>query len=304
METNDLSQRWLDFYRSIKDVSWPDIKSQEDFLSLPEHLIREILFDHFLIDHLYFDNQGIENVCSVKTTEWKDVRNNSEFFLDLSDLKHTAVFMANDIKVCYAPELDGGGTVYAKRYADMLSKVYKDRVFDNCYEWCSGPGFIGFEIFSRGLCNNLYFSDIFGPAMKSIETTISANKSICENKVFYKQNKAISDLPQEWKFDLVVANPPYYGLDLPTFASQLALRSSIDQRKAIDYQWKLHQEFFANITKHLSEDGVIFISHAANLSGPNTFKSMIESNGMYINNCYWENKNHPEWYYLEIKRSV
>ncbi len=47
-----------------------------------------------------------------------------------------------DVWVHYGPELDGGGTTLARPFLAYLRRAGRQH-YRRCFEWCSGPGFIG-----------------------------------------------------------------------------------------------------------------------------------------------------------------
>jgi hypothetical protein len=60
------------------------------------------------------------------------------------------------LSVFYHSWMDGGGTWFGQEYVDVIRDRYPGRVFERCYEWCSGPGYIGFNILDHGLCGSLF----------------------------------------------------------------------------------------------------------------------------------------------------
>jgi 16S rRNA G966 N2-methylase RsmD len=302
MHDTQLNLKWIGFYNKIKDQTWPSVQTEKDFLELPTEILREVLFDHFLID--YGELKQEKKLFSFNTSDPVEVKNNLEYFKESQDLDLDLIWMAGNIKVYYNRVLDGGGMMMARTFADILSKIYPGRSFNNCLEWCAGPGFIGFEIFSRNICQNLYFNDIYLPAIDSIKTTMARNIDRCQNRVFYHHSSSVSDLPQSWKFDLVVANPPFINSEVETIASRMVNYREERHRKSVDDGWKTHENFFSNIKQYLTPDAVILMAEAVSESCPDSFRSMIESNGLYINDCYWEGPDFPNLYYLEIKQQI
>src|SRR5579862_3880812 len=63
-----------------------------------------------------------------------------------------------DIVVSYLPELDGGGHTFGQQYLDVVrSKVGP---VGHAFEYCAGPGFIGFSLLAHGLCDRLTLADV------------------------------------------------------------------------------------------------------------------------------------------------
>ena len=54
-----------------------------------------------------------------------------------------------DLRVCYRPELDGGGTALARAFVEFVARR-ATRTYAIAYEWCAGPAFIGFALLAEG----------------------------------------------------------------------------------------------------------------------------------------------------------
>ena len=229
------------------------------------------------------------------------VTNNGDYYNDTSSLDLDSLLYVNDIKIFYSPRLDGGGTYFGRRYPHVIREIYGDRHFENCFEWCSGPGFIGFELLSEDICSNLFLADIYQPALLAVDKTISSLPSHYQNKVHRTQIKGIADLPADWKFDLVVANPPHWNPNTGAFITNVKLRG----RLAEDLDWNVHREFFNNIGPHLNENAVILLQEHSYASGPDMFRPLIEEAGLKIKECYFENtrKDLLDFYYLEVVKN-
>jgi methylase of polypeptide subunit release factors len=180
----------------------------------------------------------------------------------------------------------------------VIKEIYGDRHFNNCFEWCSGPGFIGFELLSENICNNLFLADIYQPALAAINKTAWSLPERYRFKVNSAHIKGIADLPTDWKFDLVVGNPPHWNHNVGAFITNMRCRDRLCQ----DEDWNLHREFFKNIGPHLNDGAVILLQEQPLASGPNMFKAMIEDVGLRIKDCYFE-KNFQEMYYLEVEKN-
>jgi hypothetical protein len=66
------------------------------------------------------------------------------------------MFMAN-ICIHYKDRLDGGGSAYAKDYRAYLGNRGMPKQA-RTFEWCAGPGFIGFSLLGAGLTETLRIS--------------------------------------------------------------------------------------------------------------------------------------------------
>lgn len=206
-------------------------------------------------------------------------------------------FDSNGIQVFYDSWMDGGGTWFGQEYVDVVKSRYPNRVFESCYEWCSGPGYIGFSILGAGLAKTLTVTDCYESAInKAVATTISYN--CLEQKVSAYVGSSLSCLPKHKQFDLVVSNPPHY-LECPGDDNY--------QRIAVDPDWQAHQDFFAHIGRHLAHNGVILLQEnlAGSLNGVEDFRPFIESNGLRVQDSFTSDKffdvNGPtQIYYIEI----
>jgi methylase of polypeptide subunit release factors len=74
------------------------------------------------------------------------------------------------------------------------------------FEWCSGPGFIGFSTLGNGLCETLCLSDVNPAAAASCQHTIDVNKLADRVSVYQSDNLKNIPISEEW--NLVVSNPP------------------------------------------------------------------------------------------------
>jgi methylase of polypeptide subunit release factors len=170
------------------------------------------------------------------------------------------------IDVSFTHELNGSGDILGAELVEVIQTLYPGRVFNNCLEWCSGPGFLGFSILGNKLCRNLHLSDIYEPAKLIVNKTISDNKlTDCVN--FYLSDN-FKNIPTNMKFDLIVANPPHFNCD--PYAPLLT-----DQRRYKDSDWAIHQDFFNNVKSFLTPDGKILLIENIWGCGLTTFEKII-----------------------------
>ena len=79
------------------------------------------------------------------------------------------------IDISYREELDGGGTTFGQDFLPYLRARGMPRQ-KRVFEWCSGPGFIGFSLLGNGFCDTLCLADINRSAVASCQDTVRANK--------------------------------------------------------------------------------------------------------------------------------
>jgi methylase of polypeptide subunit release factors len=208
-------------------------------------------------------------------------------------------FNTNGIQVHYDSWMDGGGTWFGQEYVDIIQQRYSKKTFDRCYEWCSGPGYIGFSILSHGLTQSLCLSDRYESAINNaVAATVQHNQ--LQDRVSAYVGSSLSVLPDHEQFDLVVANPPHY-LECPGDDNY--------QRIAVDVNWQAHQDFFAHIGQHLTDDGIILLqeNQAGSLNGVEDFRPFIEHNNLKITDCfrstqYFDANGPTQIYYIEISK--
>jgi methylase of polypeptide subunit release factors len=94
------------------------------------------------------------------------------------------------------------------------------------------------------------------------------------------------------KWDIVVANPPHFGTLVQKFGYG-PLRYYLDQ------DWMVHKRFYQSIKKHLNSGGRIITQEHALASHEDTFRSMIEDNGMQIEKVDFSEK-FPDFYYIHV----
>lgn len=176
----------------------------------------------------------------------------------------------------------GGGLGIGLEFVHILKNRYDNKCWNHCLEWCSGPGFIGFDILSQGLCKKLTLHDKHRPLQKNIDRTIEINR--LADRVDYYFGETLDCIPER-KFDLIVANPPHF-LDHQGDENY--------QRLAVDQNWTAHKNFFSKVKNYLDDDGIILLQEDQRGSkfGPMEFSSMIEENHLYISS-FWS--SHIFW---------
>ena len=190
----------------------------------------------------------------------------------------------NGQPVFYTPETKGAGRLFADDFLKMLQSQKNIPPADNILEWCSGPGFIGFSLMAHGWAGRLCLAEAYPPAREAINHTINFNQLMDRVSVYDTNNPAL--FPKDHKFDLVVANPPYF----PNRVMQEEVYkhdSKADPRLYVDENWGLHKQFFANIGQHLSATGRIIFLESTNASHLETFRPMLEGSGLYIQGWAW-----------------
>lgn len=222
------------------------------------------------------------------------------------------IWRVNDIDVYYTNETNGGGNAFAEDYCNAINGLYPDQTFENAFEWCSGPGFIGYALMSAGLCKRITLNDVHQPALDMAEITRLKNINYTD-KISIYQGSTIDSIPESEKFDLVVANPPHYSSRHTATTSlgfdKLGITISGHQAEIlIDKNWQAHTNFYKSIKKRLAPDGIILIQE--NQTGSpyriGNFVQMIENAGLRVtgqfNSLEHYDKGTPmQIYYIEVR---
>ena len=181
-----------------------------------------------------------------------------------------------DINVNYFWRLQGGGIIFAYEYVRIIS--HKIGKVGHIFEYCSGPGFIGFSLLANNLCDRLTLADVNPAAVEAVKETIRNNN--LQDRVTVYQSDCLDSIPKNEKWDLVVGNPPWdlvYG--------NLRWYQRLKNKKDImvcDPEGRVHEKFFRDINKFLKPDGSILFIEGGEYTNVNSFKHMIDSNGLRI----------------------
>ncbi len=159
------------------------------------------------------------------------------------------------------------------------------------FEWCAGPGFIGFAMLGYGFCDTLCLADINPEAVEACQLTVTQN-GLAERVTIYRSDN-LDGIPPDERWDLVVGNPPHFADVSP------------GELRFHDEHWNLHRGFFANVGRFLKPGGMIVLLENNQGSTAETFRAMIERAGLHIvfvHNCEGRRTPYTRIYYLGIAR--
>jgi hypothetical protein len=209
----------------------------------------------------------------------------------------------NGIRVNYFHSLDGGGIAFGQDYIPYLRNrgmPCQERTF----EWCAGPGFIGFSLLGCGLTKTLCLADINPSAVAACRRSINDNALAARVDVYQSDN--LVDIPQWEKWDLVVGNPPHFGDEQ---AASMLLHDPAWRIHPLlllhDPGWRIHREFFSQVGAHLKPGGVIVLQENSQGSTTETFREMIEEAGLEIAFVEFGPRHRTEYghiYYVGVVR--
>ena len=162
------------------------------------------------------------------------------------------------------PNLNGGGPILAPIFQNLLS----GRKYKTAFEWCAGPAWIGMWLLENNICETLVTGDINEETVKLVRKT--AKKNNYDIRAYISDN--LKSIPQIEKFDLVISNPPNY-CNIQRSHPNGYMR---DDLRPSDIDWKIHKDFYNNISSYLNDDAVMLISEV----GPYN-KEVYISNKLY-----------------------
>ena len=200
-------------------------------------------------------------------------------------------------RIHHADEMNGGGMQYGEEYPYIIKENYPNRLFNTCYEWCAGPGYMAFNILSHGLCQNIFLTDIYDPGIEISKQSAKENNLLDKFNAYLLRD--INLIPKNFRFDLVVANPPHYN----RFPYDSIYTASDNRRICEDPDWRSHIEFFNTITSYLTDDAVIILVENQEASSSETFRPYIESNGLKIVNSVTAKICPDPVYFLIIEKA-
>lgn len=174
-----------------------------------------------------------------------------------------------NLKVSYLPALDGGGMTFGQKYVDVVRE--KLGHVGHVFEYCAGPGFIGFSLLAHGLCDRLTLADINPEAVEAVRVTIAENG--LQDRVKVYQSDCLDQIPQSERWDLVVSNPPHFDGDAQSYRESIRL---------IDPGLMIHQRFYREVKKFLNEGASIIFQENAHATSRAYFDQMIAGAGLQV----------------------
>jgi hypothetical protein len=182
---------------------WPHCLNSEDVRHLPIEIQLKILHTHL---YLTFPEKQTSSTITPLAQSAQEIAELCEspgidYFLDNPTLPLSHETECQGIKIKYHPSMEGGGIYRSPMFIEVLSLIAPNRIFNHCLEWCSGPGFIGFSLLDRGICNNLSLSDVYEPIEELVKSTIDQNN--LTNVNFFLSNN-FDNIPKDIKFDLII----------------------------------------------------------------------------------------------------
>ena len=176
----------------------------------------------------------------------------------------------NNIEVGYLWRLNGGGVLFAHEFVRLVSQ--KLGKVNHAFEYCAGPGFIGFALLANNLCDRLTLAELNPNAVEAIKETIKKNN--LQDRVTVYQSDCLDSIPRTEQWDLVVGNPPW----------DISHKEKSDIR-VHDPQGRVHKKFFQDIHKFLKPDGTVLFVEGGEYTCARDFKEMAAAGGLEPIKC-------------------
>lgn len=164
------------------------------------------------------------------------------------------------------PGQERGGLAVGRDFPRVLNELgvgHRRRLF----EFCAGPGYIGYSLLAAGWCDTLTLSDVDPGGLDTARRTAALNR--LEDRVSIFESDVLDDIPADQRWDLVVANPPHFLPD-PTEPPSI---------QRFDPDWNVHRRFYASIGDRMDPGGLVVMVENSIGADRDLFKQMIEDGG-------------------------
>jgi hypothetical protein len=193
------------------------------------------------------------------------------------------------ITVHYTDELAGGGETFGEEAIEFVRREIGP--VESAYEWCAGPGFLGYSLFGNELCRSLCLADINPRAVEVARHTARTNG--LEHAVRIYESDCLDGIPVSEQWNLVLGNPPWTksALRLPNWGRPI---------KYQDPDLRLHRRFFRDVRPHLRPGASLVILECYLCTSESDFEGMLKENQLELRGVY-RHRRYPYIYYLRIK---
>jgi hypothetical protein len=171
-----------------------------------------------------------------------------------------------EIAVFDKPGHHMGGLAFGRDLPRVLNELGIGRR-ERLFEFCAGPGYIGYSLLAAGWCESLVLADIDPDSVSTARFT-AAHNDLEERVVVYKSD-ALDQIPASERWDLVVANPPHF----------LPQPAQAPDARVFDPGWDLHRRFYGSVARHMNPDGLVIMAESQGGSDPELFAEIIRDGG-------------------------
>lgn len=172
-------------------------------------------------------------------------------------------------------DLSGGGPGFVAGYFRRLLELDRAVPCDHAFEFCAGPGYIGYSLLGAGFCRRLTLADVNPESVEIARRTAAENR--VEDRVSVYVADALDGIPQEERWDLVVGNPPHYLPERPP--QELPRGPDTTSIVYFDPDWAVHRRFYTRVKEHMKPGGLVVMLEDGDGSSPEDFLEMIAEGG-------------------------
>ena len=168
----------------------------------------------------------------------------------------TEIWRYGEIDVMYERHLEGAGRAVTPPLLDFVRSFCGDQHFSSALDCFAGVGFIGLGLVAEGLCDSITLADIDAKAIDYARQNIVLNKLEGRAHAYVSDNFAA--FPRDARFDVVVANPPWYWQVDRSHPLFPLLKSKLDVVSE-DSGWRIHQAFYRDVGAFLNPGALLFV---------------------------------------------
>lgn len=194
------------------------------------------------------------------------------------------------IRVSFTADLDGGGNTFGRAYAPFVEQHFGK--VGSVFEWCAGPGFIGFSLLAAGLCDRLDLGDVNKAAQCAALRTIEDNG--LRERVRFHLSDCFAAVASPLRWDLMVGNPPHVNAAAAASDYQ-HMHSPLIWK---DTDWSIHSRFYAEAPHHLRPGGSVVIQENHRFSAPRDFRRMIDDAGLEAVGAFECGPGYEDYYFV------
>ena len=185
------------------------------------------------------------------------------------------VVHAAGIDVLGRSDLSGGGPGYIAGYFRALLELDRAVPCERIFEFCAGPGYIGYSLLAAGFCQKLTLADVNPESVDLARRT--AERAGGADRVSVHLSDALEQIPDDERWDIVVGNPPHFLPEKPPNE----LPRGLDTTSIIyfDPDWEVHRKFYSRVKRFMKPGGLVVMLEDGDGSVPEDFVEMIADAG-------------------------
>lgn len=172
-------------------------------------------------------------------------------------------------------DLSGGGPGYIDGYFRALLGIDGAVPCKRVFEFCSGPGYIGYALLGAGFCEELTLADV-NPESVELARRTAVENGVADRVATYVAD-ALDGIASEERWDLVVGNPPHFLPEQPP----AQLPHGLDTTSIIyfDPDWEVHRKFYLRVREFMRPGGLVVMLEDGTGSTAEDFLEMIRDGG-------------------------